>query len=54
MTENLAKYLPLALRIGANEKPCFSQISQNLMKQSREKDFPKIFLNQTSKITGAE
>ena len=36
MTENLAKYLPVALRIGANVKSTFGTIPQKTINQGRD------------------
>lgn len=54
MTENLTKYLPMALRMGGNEKSKFDQVPQQLITQGPEKNSPKNNSLNHLKLTGVE
>lgn len=41
MTENLTKYLPLALRIGVDKRLAFENYEKRVLPQSRSADFNK-------------
>ena len=51
MTENLAKYLPLALRVGANEKLTLSQVPPNFAFQRSEESDSRLPSNAPQDIS---
>ncbi len=41
MTENLAKYLPSALRMGANDDSTFAELEKKIVTQAKSPDLNK-------------
>ena len=50
MTENLVKYLPLALRVGVSGKPKPHEAVQIPVKHAEIKSFPKDWLRSLGKL----